>query len=550
MSQAPMYQDELGVRIDWNGIVPGNAGSADPSGPIPLSAIDSATAQPVIEWKTGLSFIGGGLLIWSIFSGGFAFLIGAAAIGWGGYILLHPSKRSHRLFLVKHEGSDIPSYPIKPYAGQKGKDSIDAMVKAISMAKTMPEPPQTTPEPETKSQRQESVRATPSRLDAITADLAELRKSVEVDPENAQARRELASLLFVGLSCAKDEVRLDVRDALLDELRNVSMAFPDDGAVRDQLGRGLGKTAQDARAEQLPERSEKLLRELKAHTVGHPDEPALRKWLAITLCGAIVFAKEQGKLEIRDALLDELRQLFRVHPGEAPLAAQYARALVNDLLDSEDESRLHVAPATIDELRTLLGDFPGDEDVRKQFGLGLMFAIDHSTTPRDDLLEELRQLSQEHPLQTDLRETLAFGLAGAIRQAVCDKRLEASNSLLDELRQLAISNICEAIPRECFAGSLKVMAVSSLEVQQDSDTCDEILGELRQLARRFPEDEDVRVSLGESLMIYIHWSRIQDNGKFGDLMVEVRELSQMKPENKVVWDMFHKYFNSMVGGEK
>ena len=550
MSQAPMYQDELGVRIDRNGIVPGNARSADSSGPIPLSAIDSATAQPVIEWKTGLSFVGGGLLIWSIFSGGFAFLIGAAAIGWGGYILLHPSKRSHRLFLVKHEGSDIPSYPMKPYAGQKGKDSIDAMVKAISMAKTMPEPPQTTPEPETKSQRQESVRATPSRLDTITAELAELRKSVEVDPENAQARRELASLLFVGLDCAKDEDRLEVRDALLDELRNVSMAFPDDGAVRDQLGRGLGKTAQDARAEQLPERSEKLLRELRAHTVGHPDEPALRKWLAVTLCGAIVFAKEQGKLEIRDALLDELRQLFRAHPGDAALAAQYARALVNDLLDAENESQLHVLPATVDELRTLLGDFPGDEDVRKQFGLGLMFAIDHSATPRDDLLEELRQLSQEHPLQTDLRETLAFGLEGAIRQGVRDKRLEASKSLLDELRRLAISNIREAIPRACLARSLKVMVIFALDVQQDSDVCDEILDELRQLARRFPEDEDVRVSLGESLIMYIDWSRIQDNGKFGDLMVEVRELSQMKPENKVVWDMFSKYFSSMVGGEK
>src|SRR5574337_734769 len=211
MPQAPIYQDELGVRLDRNGIVPGNARSADSSGPIPLSAIDSATAQPVIEWKTGLSFVCGGLLIWSIFSGGLAFLIGVAAIGWGGYILLHPSKRTYRLFLVKHEGSAIPSYPIKPYAGQKGKDSIDAMVKAISMAKTMPEPPQTVPEPETKPQEQKSVRATTSRLDTITANLAELRKLVEIEPENTQGRRELASLLFVGISCAKDEDRPDVR---------------------------------------------------------------------------------------------------------------------------------------------------------------------------------------------------------------------------------------------------------------------------------------------------------------------------------------------------
>ena len=414
-------------------------------------------------------------------------------------------------------------------------------------AKTAPPPADVVVSvPESALPLQKAIAPTSTRLDTITTRLTDLRLLVGDHPEDADARQRLAKLLFTGMNYAKEEERLDLRDAMLAELRKVSQASPEDAVARDQLARGLGKTAEDVRTEDRPDRSDALLSELRVQSSSHPEEPVLRNWLGYCLCGAIAFAKEQGRLDMRNALLDELRQLFRTHPQEPALAANYAKALVNDLLDADTEDRLHILPSTLEELRQIFHDFPQDDDVRKQLGLGLMFAIDNSVSNQDALLQEQRLLAGAHPQQVDLRETLAFGLATAIRRAAHEKQAESCESVLDELRQLVNLHPQDAVPRGRFASSLKEMMIFYLESQGDSDAFEGILGEFRQLARRFPEDEDVRVSLGESLLIYIQWSRIHENEKFGDLMVEVRELSQMKPENKVVWDMFHKYWCSIV----
>ena len=53
--------------------------------------------------------------------------------------------------------------------------------------------------------------------------------------------------------------------------------------------------------------------------------------------------------------------------------------------------------------------------------------------------------------------------------------------------------------------------------------------------------------MGESLLMFAQWcSNDRESDTFGNLMVEIRELGQMKPECKVVSQMYDKTLTNMV----
>ena len=95
--------------------------------------------------------------------------------------------------------------------------------------------------------------------------------------------------------------------------------------------------------------------------------------------------------------------------------------------------------------------------MREQLAKGLSNTLTHAKTEddlprRDTLLDELRALALAHPTEAAVREGLAMGLFNTLNHAKAEDDLPRRDTLLDELRALALAHPTEAAVRERLEG--------------------------------------------------------------------------------------------------
>jgi len=211
--------------------------------------------------------------------------------------------------------------------------------------------------------------------------------------------------------------------------------------------------------------------------------------------------------------IDANRKLTDAYPEIAIIVSM---GLVNALHDATVEDQ----PALLDELRQLANQHPDDDNVRNRLAMGLFNAFNWAAAEdQPALLDELRQLANQHPDDDNVREQLAMGLVNAFNRAAT----EDQPALLDELRQLANQHPDDDNVREQLAmGLFNALHDATVEDQPA------LLDELRQLANQHPDDDDVRKRLAMGLVNALHDAAAEDQPA---LLDELRQLANQHPDD-------------------
>lgn len=231
MSQTALYQDQRGVRIGAGEFSPGAARAPECPGPIPLEAIGSASVEPLVDWRLGAGWVIGGLLLGKIIPGLLGSLIGLGGIVWGCLVMFHPSRRAWRLVLVGRGGAAIARHPLVPYPGPKGKESLEAMVRAIAAAPV--------------------AAKLAERAAGVAEDLDAARAQQAAAPEDATARGRLAAALQKAIDVHIGNADDAAVAPLIDEFRRLAHTFVADHDVRLALAQSLVAHALSLRARGL-----------------------------------------------------------------------------------------------------------------------------------------------------------------------------------------------------------------------------------------------------------------------------------------------------------
>jgi hypothetical protein len=143
---------------------------------------------------------------------------------------------------------------------------------------------------------------------------------------------------------------------------------------------------------------------------------------------------------------------------------------------------------------------------------------------------------------------LAIGLNNALVDAKQEEKLELRDQLLGELRELA-GRYPEAAVRDRLAKGL-YNTMKDAKQEEKLELRDQLLGELRELAARYPEAA-VREQLAKGLYNALNYARQEEKLELRDqLLGELRELASRYPEAAVRERLAKGLFNALVDAKE
>lgn len=187
----------------------------------------------------------------------------------------------------------------------------------------------------------------------------------------------------------------------------------------------------------------------------------------------------------------------------------------------------------LEELRRLTEVDPADAEGRELLALSLVTTVflaekEGNLARADTLLEELRQLNANWPDDSALSKWLAYVLFSTFYNAVKGGNVVHADALLDELHQLSITYPDDAAVRYSLAAGLFNAFNSAAKVENDAKA-EALLNELCRLSKKYPDDDAVGKTLAESLVNVIHTGKI-DVVRDGILLDELINLLSLYQE--------------------
>ena len=160
----------------------------------------------------------------------------------------------------------------------------------------------------------------------------------------------------------------------------------------------------------------------------------------------------------------------------------------------------------LDELRELSEKHIDDGEVRESLAMGLLNTLNHAKDEedlerRDNLLDELRELSEKHIDDGEVRKRLAMGLFNTLNHAKDEEDRERRDNLLDELRELSEKHIDDGEVRKQLAMGLLNTLIDAKD-EEDLPLRDQHIHELENLGARHPDDPLVYESLGKAILFH------------------------------------------------
>jgi hypothetical protein len=153
---------------------------------------------------------------------------------------------------------------------------------------------------------------------------------------------------------------------------------------------------------------------------------------------------------------------------------------------------------------------------------------------RDSLLDELRQLALAYPDDANVRAQLAEGLLSTLFKATAEKDLVRREVLLDELRALARTYPDDTTVRDQLAQGLCSRLVDA-EEEGDLARCDALLDELRALSRVNPDDAGLRRELAVGLVFTLLGAAPGEDAARRVLLEELGLLASSYPDELEGW---------------
>lgn len=364
--------------------------------------------------------------------------------------------------------------------------------------------------------------------------LAELRDLATAYPDDARIHSELAEALLMARNDAAEEGNLARRDSLLEELRVLAADHPDETSPVVQLAMALNNARLDKRP--AAERRD-LLDEFRKVASDHPHEPRVHEFLARSLANDWLYKVNPRTTRQRAALLKEVSRIASL-PEQAESRGFFVALLVKAQAEAVEENDSASQERVLEELRQLVADHADEPDVVEGFCSAVLDAEEAARKEGDTkragrYLDEIRRQVQQHPSDESLLERFARALARADCHAR-ETNLPADDRLLNELRQLAETHPGNSNLRAILAASL-CLAHASDPPNENAAQRDATLEELRRLSREHADEEGLLLPFACALLysaVVAH--SLEEEELWNALAGELVQLASAHPANAEV----------------